>query len=241
MIATLAGWLALAALVAAYLWYVRGGGVASGSGRVARYRRWLRRAPLAFGLSSLVALLLIGRLEALVLIPAEFAPGIALARDLAGFGDNIAGFQNAVLAGFGGGAVIGLAIGWWRKRRGKRQLVAGNLSRIMPQTRAELGWTSLLAVVAGVVEELFFRLALPLLATLVTGNVLVGFAFALLLFVFAHRYQGRAGMAFSAIAGGLLSILYLVSGALWFAMLLHALLNLNGLVLRPAILSPPNS
>ncbi|ODP39665.1 CPBP family intramembrane glutamic endopeptidase [Sphingomonas turrisvirgatae] len=238
MTTTLLAWPLSAALLAAYLWYVRGGDVARGSGRIARYRRWMRRAPLAIGASSLVALWIGGRIDALFVMPGEFSALARSARHIAGFGDDIRGFQLAVLGGFAGGVVIGLVIGWWRARRGKRQLVAGNLERILPRTRAELAWTSMLAITAGVVEELFFRLALPLFATLASGSALLGFALALAAFIFAHRYQGRIGMAFSGIAGALMAILYLSSGSLAFAMLVHALLNLNGLVIRPALIRP---
>lgn len=231
-------WLLLAGLLGAYVWYVRGGGVATGSGRVARYRRWLRRAPLAFGASSLLALALAGRLDAVIDFPAEFARAAAQAHHLAGFGGDVFALQVAVLGGFGGGVLLGLAIGWWRKRHGKRPLIAGNLDAILPRTSGELAWTSVLAIVAGVVEELFFRLAIPLLAALATGSATIGFALALALFAFAHRYQGWSGMLFSTVAGALLTILYLATGALWFAMLVHALLNLNGLVVRPALIGP---
>jgi membrane protease YdiL (CAAX protease family) len=231
-------WLVLAGLIAAYLWYVRGGGVASGSGRIARYRRWMRRAPLAFGISSLAALLVGGRLEALATLPPEFAHAAGFARHLAGFGGNAAAAKATVLGGLGGGVLLGLLIAWWRKRRGKRQLIAGNLDSILPRTGGELVWTTALGVIAGVVEELFFRLALPLFATLATGSVEFGLALALAAFAFAHRYQGVVGMLFSALAGALLTLLYLATGSLEFAMLVHALINLNGLVVRPALIGP---
>lgn len=238
MNATLLAWLLLAALLAAYVWYVRGGGIATGSGRIARYRRWMRRAPPAFGATSLVALAAGGRLDALAALPGEFAVAAEAARHLAGFGNDIRGFQIAVLGGFGGGVLLGLLIGWWRKRRGKRQLVMGDLDRLLPRTGDELRWTALLAVVAGLVEELFFRLAVPLFAALATGSAWLGFAVALALFVLAHRYQGWVGMLFSTLTGALLTILYLATGAIWFAMLVHALLNVNGLVIRPALIPP---
>lgn len=236
MNATPPAWLILAALLAAYLWYVRGGGVASDPGRIGRYRRWMRRAPLAFGATSLLALLIGGRLGTLFHLPSEFMIAAACARHLAGFGGDPVALELAVLGGFGGGVLLGLAIAWWRKRRGKRQFIMGNLDRLLPRTGHELRWTAMLALVAGLIEELFFRLTVPLFATLATGSAPFGFGLALALFVFAHRYQGRLGMVFSAIAGALLTILYLATGALWFAMLVHALVNLNGLVLRPALI-----
>jgi uncharacterized protein len=233
-------WLLLAGLLAAYGWYVRGGGVAADSGRIARYRRWMRRAPLAFGASSVAALLVGGRIEALSTLPPQFAGPASLARHLAGFGGDIATLKLAVLGGFAGGAFIGLAIAWWRRRRGKRQLMAGNLNAILPRTGGELVWSSALAIVAGVIEELFFRLALPLFTALATGSAEVGFALSLAAFAYAHHYQGWIGMLAATVAGAMLTILYLATQSLGFAMLVHALLNLNGLVVRPALIGPPH-
>lgn len=229
-------WLLLAALIAAYAWYLRGGGVPPGTGRIARYRRWMRRAPLAFGAIALAALALGGRLDTLVRLPDEFAALAADARHLAGFGGTT--FKAAILAGLAGGALLGLALARWRIGRGRRPFSAGNIDRFLPRSGAELRWTAALAIAAGIVEELFFRLVLPLFAALTTGSAPLGFAFAALLFAAAHRYQGWIGMVFSGVSGALLAVLYLATGDLWFAMLIHALLNLNGLVLRPAMLRP---
>lgn len=232
-------WALLAALIAAYAWYLRGGGVPPGTGRIARYRRWMRRAPLAFGASALIALALGGRLDALAQLPQEFTALAAEARQFAGFGGDLTAMKLAVLAGFGGGAILGLIISRWQVRRGKRPFTAGDIDRILPRHPGEFGWTAALGIAAGIVEELFFRLAVPLFATLATGSAPFGFVVATLLFAGAHRYQGLVGMAFSGLAGALLATLYLATGELWFAMLVHALLNLNGLVLRPAFLRRP--
>lgn len=229
-------WALLAGLIAAYAWYIRGGGVPPGTSRVDRYRRWLRRAPLAFGVSALAALAIGGRSDALRTLPPEFATLAVEARHFAGFGGTP--FMAAVLAGLSGGALLGLLLARWRLGRGRRPFSAGNIDRILPRNRGELGWTAALGTAAGIVEELFFRLALPLFATLATGSATLGFLLATLLFAGAHRYQGWAGMAFSGLAGALLATLYLATGALWFAVLVHVLLNLNGLVLRPALLRP---
>jgi membrane protease YdiL (CAAX protease family) len=229
-------WILVLGLLGAYVWYLRGGRVAAAANRVARYRRWLHRAPLAFGASSLVVLLIAGRIDALAAMPPEFAGIATTARYLAGFGGNVLALQLAILGGFGGGVLLGLAIAAWRARRGKRQLVAGRLGAFLPRNRAELGWTASIAIAAGVVEELFFRLAFPLFATIALGSAQWAVALATLLFAAAHRYQGWVGVTFSAIASVLFATVYLATGSLWFTMLVHILLNLNGMALRPALL-----
>lgn len=232
----------LVALIGAYLWYIRGdrSGRAPAD-RIASYRRWMRRAPLAFGASALVALLVAGRWQTIAVLPTEFAPLVPVARHLAGFGGNVLQLKIAVLAGFAGGAVIGLGIAWWRAHRGQRQLMSGKFAALLPRTPGETGWTAALGITAGVVEELFFRLALPLFAASVTGSALLGMALATALFAYAHRYQGWAGVAASALVGVTVAILYLATGQLWFAMLVHALLNLNALVLRPLLVPVSSS
>ncbi|MEG3181098.1 CPBP family intramembrane glutamic endopeptidase [Sphingomonas sp. LT1P40] len=232
-------WLLLLGLIAAYAWYVRGGGVASGRGRVARYRRWMRRAPLAFGGSALVALTLGGQIAALTTLPPEFAGIARHARYLAGFSNDPVMLKLAAIGGLCGGALIGILLSHWRMRRGKAPMMAGNLTAILPRQRSEFIWTTALGAAAGVVEELFFRLALPLFAALATSSAEFGFILATILFAFAHRYQGGVGMVFTGTAGALLATIYLATGDLWFAMLVHVLLNLNGLVLRPALLGCP--
>ena len=232
----------LVALVGAYLWYIRGDrSRRAPTNRIASYRRWMLRAPLAFGASALVALLIAGRWDGVAILPSEFAPLIPAARHIAGFGGNILHLKIAVLAGFGGGAAIGLGIAWWRAHRGKRQLMSGKFAALLPRTPGEAGWTAALGATAGVVEELFFRLALPLFTARVTGNPLLAMALATAMFAWAHRYQGWAGVAASALVGVTVAILYLATGQLWFAMLVHALLNLNALVLRPLLVPVSSS
>lgn len=225
----------LALLIGVYCWYVRGGRAAPVD-RTAAYRRWMSRAPLMLGGSGLVALLIAGRLGAVAAMPDALAPLVGPARAFAGFGDNIGLLELAVLAGLGAGALIGWGLAVCRRRGGQASHWAGaRIAALLPRTRGEARWSAALAVSAGLVEELFFRLALPLFVASVTGNAWVAMAVATALFALAHRYQGWVGVAFSALIGGILAILYLATGHLWFAMLVHALLNLNALVLRPML------
>jgi len=93
------------------------------------------------------------------------------------------------------------------------------------------------ALAAGVTEEPFFRLLLPLLIAIVTGSAAAGFVLSLILFGAMHRYQGWRGMIATTVFGGVMTGVYLVSGALWLVIALHVLIDLNGLVLWPALSS----
>ncbi|MFV0623005.1 CPBP family intramembrane glutamic endopeptidase [Sphingomonas sp. ac-8] len=235
----------LALALASYGWFLKGealrrrwGGAPAPGSRTARFRRWIVRAGLSFGFVSLLALALLGRLEAFWALPHEF-DALAAASRMALLGREVAPgnpgrLAAAVAGGLGGGALVGLSIATWRRRRGKGDLRIGQIGALLPRTRGELGWGGGIAITAGIVEEAYFRLLLPLLIAGATGSALGGFVVATLLFGLAHGYQRIWGMVATTLVGALFAALYLYSGALWLAMLAHGLLDLNSLVLRPA-------
>jgi len=114
----------------------------------------------------------------------------------------------------------------------------GDLVKILPRTRRDLGWFSAVAVTAGFCEELLYRgLIIGMLTSwlgwwLAASLSLVGFALA-------HAYQGWSGIVRTSIAGAVLTALVVTLGSLWPAMIVHALMDLAGgviawLVLRPS-------
>lgn len=201
--------------------------------RQRRYRRWIAKALTAFALPALIGLTLLDRLAATTMLPPEFAPARALLPAVEGSPDTMA---TGLL---GGAAIGGLIAGILAATRSKRSLLPpfGNVGTLMPCNRPEMAHAAAVSVVAGVTEELAFRLYIPLLITLVTGNAVLAFALATLLFGAMHRYQGWRGVAATTLVGLVMTAVYLITGALWLAMLLHALIDLNGLVLRPLLSS----
>ncbi|MEH3123609.1 MAG: CPBP family intramembrane metalloprotease [Sphingomonas phyllosphaerae] len=199
--------------------------VAPGAVRHRWFARLALRSLVHFGGVALLLLALLGRVETIWRLPAELEP----ARELAVAWVGQPGWQPLAL-----GALAGVAIAAVLERRGRR-MTLGDLRAVTPMRRAELGWGVLLAVEAGVTEELFFRLLLPLLIAGASGSALLGFAGATAAFGYAHSYQGWRGVIGTLIAGVLLTLVYLVSGRLWAAMLVHAAIDLNGLVLRPVL------
>ena len=97
----------------------------------------------------------------------------------------------------------------------------------------EVGAALALSAAAGIGEELFFRLTVPLLAASVFGSAVLGCALGWALFTLAHRYQGRGGMLAVSVVGAVLGWLYLATGQLWVVIVLHALVDANALVVRP--------
>lgn len=55
------------------------------------------------------------------------------------------------------------------------------------------------------------------------------------MFAAAHRYQGIAGVIATGVMGVAFSAFYLASGALWLAIAAHIVVDINSLVIRPAI------
>lgn len=202
-----------------------------------RYARWLVRAPIAFGVAPVMALALLGRLEAIRAIPPEFSAAAAMLRDVPGFNSDPVILKWAALGGLTLGAWVGLLVAWRRVRRGRRAPMVGDLRLVLPRSGHELPPAGLVAVLAGVLEELYFRLALPLAVAVVSGSAVAGFAVSAALFTFAHRYQRWSGMVATGLAGLMQTGVYLMTGSLPFAMLVHAIINLNALVLRPALLA----
>ena len=237
--------LLLAATAAALVWFVKGDIVewrlfqrlVDTGARQDRYRRWCLKQWLAFVVPSLVGLALLGRLDAVVTMPSGFAPVAARLPVLDG------STVLPLIVGGTIGVVIGAALAavamLIRRRRGVTSpnppLTLGNVSSLLPRNREELAWSAVLSVSAGVTEELAFRLFLPLLLVLVGLPALLAFAIAAAVFGGMHLYQGWVGVVATTVIGGLMTAAYLMSGALWVAMLLHALLDLNGLVLRPLL------
>ena len=101
----------------------------------------------------------------------------------------------------------------------------GELSIVLPHSRAELRWFVALSLTAGVCEEFVFRGYLiwafaPMLGWWGAAAV------SLVAFTAAHAYQGKEGLAKSGIAGALLTLLVAFSGSLVPAIVLHALADI---------------
>ncbi|TMJ12009.1 MAG: CPBP family intramembrane metalloprotease [Alphaproteobacteria bacterium] len=111
----------------------------------------------------------------------------------------------------------------------------GTAEALLPRNRQEAAIALILSLNAGFSEELFFRLALPLILFQITGSLLAAFALAAIAFGLAHAYQGWKGIAGTMIVGAFITLVYLSSGSLLRVILLHAAIDVVALVVRPAI------
>ena len=146
---------------------------------------------------------------------------------------------NAHIGWGAGGVVLGLALMAIAMQPQRRQLGAApeaverlrsrleGVRKLMPSSREEWPHFTALAFTAGICEELLFR-----------GFVMWALAQSLpqywqaavaqsLLFGLAHAYQGPRGVFLTFVVGAFLTGVVWITGSLWPAMLVHALIDLN--------------
>jgi len=208
---------------------------AGGIGRKTFYRRMLTAQLVQFTLPPIVGLLILCRIAAVAELPREFWPASAMLR-----GDTPAVTVDPFLAGlFVTATIAALPLGALLTRRRLRKgkgapAHLGHVSALLPRDREEVLFGVAISVAAGIGEELFFRLLLPmLLAVYLSGIAAAGVAIAL--FGLAHAYQGWKGVTVTTLVGALFTAMYLMSGSLMVAMLFHVVVDLMSLVVRPVI------
>jgi membrane protease YdiL (CAAX protease family) len=183
--------------------------------------------------ASVATLWLLGRLDALRTMPAEFAvlwPTRTAPARVTGSSDEQLGMLVGALLSTGVAVLV-----WTRRVKTALTPVVPEVMPLIPRNAAER-WAALpLCLNAGYAEELFFRLALPLLVTSVTGSVVVGTVVAVVVFGLVHWYQGWKGVVGTMLVGGLMTLVYVTSGSLVRVMVTHALIDVIGLIVRPMI------
>ncbi|WP_433372835.1 CPBP family intramembrane glutamic endopeptidase [Streptosporangium sp. CA-115845] len=138
------------------------------------------------------------------------------------------------IVGFLVAAAVGLLV--FKRLAAKGKPVPGQqaFNHLLPRTTVERWYAAGLSVTAGVTEEIVYRGLLIAVGTGALGLSTEVAAFgALAVFVAGHLYQGRRGMLSVTLAGFGLTVLYLRTGSLLMPILLHALIDLRGLVFTP--------
>jgi uncharacterized protein len=123
-----------------------------------------------------------------------------------------------------------------RRLAAKGKLIPGRqaASHLLPRTTAERWYAAGLSVTAGITEEIVYRGLLIAVGMGALGlSKEVAAVGALAVFVAGHLYQGWRGMLVVTLLGATLTSLYLRSGSLLLPILLHALIDLRGLVFSP--------
>ncbi|MDA0567895.1 CPBP family intramembrane metalloprotease [Streptomonospora sp. S1-112] len=105
------------------------------------------------------------------------------------------------------------------------------LAVLSPRTRAERRWAGVLAVTAGVSEELLYRAFLVAFGAALGLPVWLAAVVACVLFAVAHIYQGWWGLVGPGLLGALFMVLFLGTGSLLIPVILHILVDLRSLLL----------
>ena len=148
---------------------------------------------------------------------------------------------EALIVMFTALALLPVAIVIWKKikkvpRKWSSADALKSMSFFLPATWAEPRWYALLAITAGICEELLFRgFLLHYLHTFpFTLSLTLAMLLAAVIFGLQHLYQGLAGAASTVVMALLVSLLFLLTGNLLLPMLLHAAIDLRMLlILRP--------
>jgi membrane protease YdiL (CAAX protease family) len=194
--------------------------------------RWIWQSFAVFVGASLVCLWLADGLSPFSPFPSAFEP---LHQALGGHRPaRSGGISGSMMVGIAIGLAIVIAVQALRLRKMLKPL-EGPADALIPRNGQERAIALVLSVNAGVVEELFFRLALPLLLFRLTGSATIAFGLAVVGFGLAHAYQGWKGVAATMLAGGVLSLMYLAHGSLLRVMMIHAVIDILALIVRPAI------
>lgn len=106
---------------------------------------------------------------------------------------------------------------------------------LIPERASERRWYGLVALTAGICEEILFRgFLIAYLTALVPGlPVIPAIVLSGAIFGMAHGYQGWSGVVSTGILGVALGLLYFYTGSLLWPIVVHALIDLRVLAMVP--------
>jgi len=101
-----------------------------------------------------------------------------------------------------------------------------SLSFLFPHTLKERRTFDAVSVTAGICEEVIYRgFMIAYLMALFGAPFWVAGLVSSIVFGLAHSYQGPAGIPRTAAAGGVMALLYGLTGSLWAPMVAHAVMD----------------
>jgi uncharacterized protein len=130
-------------------------------------------------------------------------------------------------------SVLYVSVVWWQIRallaepdgRARLRRALAGAAALLPRTSGERWGFALVSVTAGICEEVLFRGFVMWYCALWTGPI-GAVVLSAVLFGIGHVYQGVRQVPRTALAGLVLAGVVLAAGALWPAMLLHAVMDL---------------
>ncbi len=195
-------------------------------------RKWLLESFLIFGGSAAVILIVAAQYVPLFLAAVHRWPVSLWFRATVDASD---GLIPGIAIGLAGLVVAGTILAVYLVRATAEIPTIGDISALLPRNRPELVLGTALSMNAGIVEELLFRLAMPVLLFGATGSALLAVVVSIALFGALHLYQGLPGIIGASVIGIFLMVLYLATGSILVAIITHALIDLRSLVLIPIL------
>ena len=214
--------------------------------RLSFYKRWTLEPFLLYGALSIIVLFIIGEERYLMKMPeflVSFLDSFSIQDKIRN--DTISGIIKGVKLSLLPMLIIGSTLATILHAYNSYKDVSNpdlteisdnnfrNLDPFIPRNYNERFWGAILSLNAGFAEELFFRLLAPILIYAVTGSALLAIIGSTIWFGLGHYYQNVSGVLVSCIVGFLLFMVYLITQNIWLTMLVHAILDLNGMVLSP--------
>ena len=127
-----------------------------------------------------------------------------------------------------------LLLGQIRTTRGLDEAAGASLRQqmasvesLIPHTDGELSVFLAVSVTAGFCEELLYRGFLIGYFAPMTGPA-VAVAISAVVFGLAHAYQGGTGIVKTGMVGAVMGVIFIVSGSIWPAIILHVILDVQG-------------
>lgn len=190
------------------------------------YRSWIRESWLLFGVVSVAGIALLLQTDQTLQLS----------------------FNSPTLESVGTGMAFGLivvlllAIAYsWRQSttisKADRNKIKSLINKsgsggLIAKNHEERTLGGVLSLAAGVTEELFFRLVLPAVMVVIFGTewLVPIVIISALLFGLAHAYQGISGVVLTSIIGALLMFIYISTGSILLAILVHILVDVRATV-----------
>ncbi|HEY0427018.1 MAG TPA: type II CAAX endopeptidase family protein [Pyrinomonadaceae bacterium] len=146
------------------------------------------------------------------------------------FGIRFGEMANGLIMGVAIALLLSLIILPLLAKSGKN-VVAGDIESLLPHTKNEKLWYVLVALSAGVCEEIVFRgYGLRLFESIgFTGIPLL--IVTAVVFGLVHIYQGFVGVIMTAIMGAFLTLIYIQTGSLWWSIAAHIFIDLRVLLI----------
>lgn len=193
------------------------------------YRKWLRESFVVFGGLALILTVLVWQFVPLLLNDVNGWDWVRSTRDW------FAAFGWPAIAAVVFVVIVLPVLLLFLARKQDDVTSIGDIQAMLPRNRAEVRIGALLSLNAGVVEELLFRLALPALVYGAFGNAFFALVVSALVFGSLHAYQGAVGIIGTMIVGLFLTAVYVATGSILAAIVVHVLIDLRTFVFIPLI------